>query len=77
MNYEKAIELGQDIEQTQRYLSIIADTQETVETYRDTTGTDTLAAIAWDAFCDACDAYDAPCALGIFQDAFPVLGELV
>lgn len=38
---------------------------------------DTLAAIAWEAFVDACDCYDIPVNEGAFNNMFPVYAELV
>lgn len=38
---------------------------------------DTLAAIAWEAYVDACDAFDVPCQEETFAELFPVYAELV
>lgn len=38
---------------------------------------DTLAAIAWEAFVDACDGFDVPCYASTFAELFPVYAELV
>jgi len=38
---------------------------------------DALAAIAWDAFVDACDGFDVPCYASTFAELFPVYAELV
>ncbi|HUW96976.1 MAG TPA: hypothetical protein VMW58_14430 [Anaerolineae bacterium] len=75
MRQEKIEELARDIFEEQRLQPALDAAREAFEAYQGTTGTDTLAAIVWEAYYDACDVFDAPCRLTDFADVFPTLGE--
>jgi hypothetical protein len=51
--------------------NVLAEVKRTVRKYRATTGNDTLAIIAWDAFCDGCEGWDVPIQEDVFNRFFP------